>query len=709
MSKYKIKITKYLLSCYKTKMKFFKIICLVFMLLLLVIALISYEVAEDIPLDETVRDTYVKYNTDNDKDSKIQKTLSYHVGSLYLSLGNQMNFELRSIIDESVKLRGEIGMNLPEELGHPTFCKDSLHCLDWKTEVKLMIKQTSRKCHVFIWKSIIDEPLMDCFNYGNDNWFGGPVNSFQYWPIEELNIDAQPYISQDFQFMSIAERYWLTSSGLYIYVDETVPLFIDTSFYSGNSICFIAKDAPPYLPRDNIRLKYTVCQFDNPKTAHEHAIKNVLRTPSDIPDIQMIKHPIWSTWVKFQQNVTANSVINFANDIIMYGFNHSQIEIDDNWEICYGSKEFNVTKFPDVTMLMRKLKEMNFRITLWTHPFVNTDCYMHKRLAQKGYFVKNHRGYIKTKWWNGEASIIDFTNDEAVHWFKEIHLNLINKTGIDGFKFDAGETSWLPQVPILNGTYISQPQIYTKAFVETAAEFGKISEVRVGHKTQNLPLFVRMLDKDSIWTFENGLQSLISTLLVLNMVGYNWVLPDMVGGNGYTTPITKELFIRWLQANTFMPTIQFSAAPFDYDKETIEISKKFTSLHYSYSEKIIELMRNTVKTGAPLNPPIWWIDPCNPTAHGINSEFLLGEDILIAPILEENAIQRDIYLPKGIWRDENNPSRLYSGRNWLRNYPADITKLPYFTRINATMAVPKYKTKIIADDEYGFQDGEIFF
>lgn len=123
------------------------------------------------------------------------------------------------------------------------------------------------------------------------------------------------------------------------------------------------------------------------------------------------------------------------------------------------------------------------------------------------------------------------------------------------------------QVPILNATYIKQPQIYTKAFAETVARFGKISELRVGHKTQHLPLFVRMLDKDSSWSLELGLQSLVTTLLVFNMVGYNWVLPDMVGGNSYTSPITKELFIRWLQANTFMPTIQFSRAPFDYDEE----------------------------------------------------------------------------------------------------------------------------------------------
>lgn len=86
-------------------------------------------------------------------------------------------------------------------------------------------------------------------------------------------------------------------------------------------------------------------------------------------------------------------------------------------------------------------------------------------------------------------------------------------------------------------------------------------------------MFVRMLDKDSKWSFENGLETLITTLLVMNIQGYPWVLPDMVGGNAYDYDVVdKELFIRWLQANTFMPSIQFSIAPWDFD---YEVSSQF--------------------------------------------------------------------------------------------------------------------------------------
>lgn len=153
----------------------------------------------------------------------------------------------------------------------------------------------------------------------------------------------------------------------------------------------------------------------------------------------------------------------------------------------------------------------------------------------------------------------------------------------------------------------------------TVSKFGPLVEVRSGQGTQNLPIFVRMLDKDSEWNFNNGLPTLITTLLQLNMVGYPFVLPDMIGGNGYNNRApSKELFIRWLQANVFMPSLQYSYVPWDYDNETIEISRNFTKLHADYTSVIINQFKLAVKTGQPVNAPIWWIDPEDVVAHQIN-------------------------------------------------------------------------------------------
>lgn len=106
------------------------------------------------------------------------------------------------------------------------------------------------------------------------------------------------------------------------------------------------------------------------------------------------------------------------------------------------------------------------------------------------------------------------------------------------------------------------------------------------------------------------------------MVGYPFVLPDMIGGNYYeanfTGPKSKELFIRWLQASVFTPTLQFSYAPWDFDEETTILSKKMTSLHTAYAPKIIERFKLAVRAGHPVNPPVWWIATQDRTAQQID-------------------------------------------------------------------------------------------
>jgi len=136
------------------------------------------------------------------------------------------------------------------------------------------------------------------------------------------------------------------------------------------------------------------------------------------------------------------------------------------------------------------------------------------------------------------------------------------------------------------------------------------------------------------------------------------------------------------------------------------------NLRANYTDTIVDLMRSSVSKGSPLNPRVWWIDPTDPVAQiiddgqnihlnfkfltiilivqqlnnlfltSISIEYLLGENILVAPVVVEGATSRDVYLPSGIWRDENHPnSRLITGKRWLRNYPAKLDVLPWFTRV----------------------------
>ncbi|XP_047121999.1 myogenesis-regulating glycosidase-like [Schistocerca piceifrons] len=499
--------------------------------------------------------------------------------------------------------------------------------------------------------------------------YGGPEQYNQNWHTERNVYSNYSYVSKQQDNIGVAERYWLFSDGRYVYVPPYVPLFIEqNTIKSKDQLCFIAENRQPYLVnRTGVTLRYTDCHFDNAREAHENAIAEYFDKPLDIPDERMTTHPVWSTSARYKRDINDAKVRQFASEVVEHGFSNSQIEIDGKWETCYGSLTFDPNKFPDVRALVEDLHSMGFRVTLWVHP---SDCEPHySRALERGWFVTNTEGSTITSWWNGRGGIIDFTNaTTASEWSSQL-WKVKTEMGIDSCKFDAGETSWLPQPPALR-TEEKNPVQYTPDYLKTAAQFGPMVEARVGQQSQQFPIYIRMLDKDSRWGFDNGLASLVTTLLQMNMVGYPFVLPDMVGGNGYGSEApTKELFIRWLQATVFMPAIQFFYAAWDFDGETVGLSRQLTALHARHAPRIIDLMKKAVRDGSPVNP---------------QSEFLLGEDLLVAPVLEEGAVSRDIYLPRGSWRDEADPKHpVIEGLVWLTNYSAPLSVLPYFTRLSS--------------------------
>ncbi|XP_060530661.1 myogenesis-regulating glycosidase-like [Cylas formicarius] len=528
-------------------------------------------------------------------------------------------------------------------------------------------------------------------NIGSVNWYGGPQRYEQNWPIEKMSLSGdEAYVIKKTDNFGVAERYWLNSKGAYIYLDEEVPLFVDHNSRTGGSVYFTAKVAEPYVNRTRVILSYKLIARDDPKEAHLDAINNYLGKPVGHPDERMIREPIWTTWAQYKRDISDSVVIQFADEIRSHGYDGGQIEIDDQWEAHYGDQTFKTDIFTDINQTVRTLKDKNFRVTLWVHPFVDDDSVNVEEGKSKGYFVKNPSGDTNAVWWDSnDAHQIDFTYTEAAAWWSARLKSLQTDYGIDAFKFDAGETNYVNQPAVYEHVEdVEQiPNILTKSYIETCEQFGNLIEVRASWRTQASSHFIRMLDKDSNWSYNNGLPTLVTTLLQMNLNGYVLVLPDMIGGNGYNgeSP-TGEMIIRWAQANTFMPAMQFSYLPWNfkdsgngYDVEAVV--KKYVDLHARYSPQIVEAMEKSIATGEPVNKPIWWLDPTDSIALANFDEYLLGDDVLVAPVLVEHATSRSVYLPKGNWTDANGVG--YVGPVSIDNYAAPVDVLPYFIRSSA--------------------------
>ena len=584
----------------------------------------------------------------------------------------------------------------------------------WSSSVSVTIARDDKfdRCINVNWRSSEpEEPseFLDCFDLEGKHWFGGAELYKQEWPLEKASIDMMPYLPSDTilgigrgkkVYGPVLERYWFTSTGMAILVNESVPLHVSVNSSGDRQLCLKADYQDYPSSQTPLHLSYKICVGDNAKDIHQFVMKQFFQHPTGIPDVRMMKEPIWSTWAQFGKGVTQDKIMGFVQKIKESGFSHSQIEIDDKYSTVYGEFDFDSSKFLDPKSMINSLHNDSFRVTIWVYPFANTD----SKAFQEGmnYWVKGVDESVPglLKWWNGIAATVDTTNIQAAEWYRNRLKTFLDAYNIDGLKFDAGELTYLPMGYHLHTLQNNSPDIYSMKYAEIAASFGKLIEVRVGHQTQNLPIFVRMLDRSSRWDENNGLHSVIPTTLTFGILGYPFVLPDMIGGNGFQLSVGEsddlamhverpdsELFVRWVQANAFLPAMQFSFAPWDIDNKTVNITRKTLQMREEMADYIVACAREATQSGAPIVRPLWWIAPSDPIAQEIYTEFMLGDQFLVAPVLtpmNENKGKHPVYLPRGKWKEEFASKKLIdvdSEGMWIE-YNVTIEDLPYYSLVS---------------------------
>ena len=166
-------------------------------------------------------------------------------------------------------------------------------------------------------------------------------------------------------------------------------------------------------------------------------------------------------------------MLELAKEITHYGFPNSQLEIDETWEVKYGDQAFDTKKFPNPKQMTSTLKSQGYRTTLWVNPFINQDCDVVHKESQ--YLIRAANGsVIFQKWWNGMGAHVDFTNEKARDWYVSRLEHLKNTTGIDGFKFDAGELAYVnPNFQFSDRSVQQTPLLLSKLYVETTARLGQ--------------------------------------------------------------------------------------------------------------------------------------------------------------------------------------------------------------------------------------------
>jgi alpha-glucosidase (family GH31 glycosyl hydrolase) len=502
-------------------------------------------------------------------------------------------------------------------------------------------------------------------------WYGGGFQGFrdpQVFPLNKAHLEKNAAFLANGNTQGTPA--WYTTKGVAIWV-RTPHDFR----YSINR----ADDGLLSVEMPGVSsLTYDILLAGNIREAVDR-INREIGWPRSTPPADYFRLPIYTTWVEHKVPVSQEKVLEYARAIQKNKLPCGVIEIDDKWESRYGDMQFDAAKFPDPKAMNAELHKLGYRVTLWVHPFVNVDSETYADARYRPMLLRDLNGQPGLmRWWNGNAAVWDISNPKAAAEFRRRLTRLQEAYGFDGFKFDGADVNLLPQDLRSAGniTPFDYPDLYNR---EATSHF-PWEETRVGIYSQPLGVVQRLIDKQSRWGLENGIEALVPEAITVSLRGFFYVMPDMVGGNQYDgDKISKELLIRWAQASALMPLLQFSVGPWHFDDETVRLSREASELHLKFAPYIVELAQAAPKTGQPILRPIWYNEPADREAQPITDEFMLGTDVVVAPVMKEGATSRNVYLPAGRWVDVKT-GKATEGARWLKDFPAPLDTLPLFVR-----------------------------
>jgi len=369
------------------------------------------------------------------------------------------------------------------------------------------------------------------------------------------------------------------------------------------------------------------------------------------------------------------------------------LHLDTHWfrEDWRCDLEFDPERFPDPAAFLKEMGRLGARVCLWQLPYIPEGSKLFDELLAVEGFVKRHDGGLYdvgicyTPGFRGRVGCIDFTNPEAVRVY-QAHLRRLLDLGARVIKADFGE-----QAP-LDGVYHDgtpghrmhnlYPLLYNRAVAEVTQ--GATGESILWARSawagsQRYPLHWGG-DSSANW---HNLGPQIRGGLSLGLSGFPFWSMDI---GGFLGEASDPLLVRWMQAGVFFshPRIHGTGDRelWKRDAETLRICRDYVQLHYRLLPYLWATARDCVERALPVSRALVLEFPEDPTTWSLGDQWLFGDWLLVAPILEESG-RRRVYLPEGPWTDWWSGERT-EGPCWI-DVQADLDTLPFWLREGAVV------------------------
>ena len=422
--------------------------------------------------------------------------------------------------------------------------------------------------------------------------------------------------------------------------------------------------------------------------------------------------PAWSfgLWLttSFTTDYDEETVTGFIDGMKERNIPLHTFHFDCFWMKAYEwiSLTWDPDTFPDPPAMLKRLHERGLKICVWINSYVAQKSPLFAEGRDKGYFIKKTDGSVwQTDLWQAGMAIVDFTNPEAVRWYEE-KLEALLDMGVDSFKTDFGERIPVTGIRYYDGSDpVKMHNYYTYLYNRTVF---RLLERKRGKG--EAALFARSATAGSQqfpvhWGGDCSASylSMAETLrggLSLSLAGFGFWSHDI---GGFEQTASADVYKRWcafglLSTHSRLHGSSSYRVPWLFDDEASDVLRFFVRLKCSLMPYIYGHAVQSARTGIPVLRPMLLEFPEDPTCAFLDRQYMLGDSLLVAPVMSEDGIVT-YYLPKGRWTHFLN-GEVREGGRWYTDY-YDYFSLPLYVREGSIIPIGENEERPDYDYTHG--------
>ena len=425
--------------------------------------------------------------------------------------------------------------------------------------------------------------------------------------------------------------------------------------------------------------------------------------------------PLWSLGYQqcrfsyFSQGEVRELVKTFEEKDIPLDVVYLDIDYMDGFRVM----TFKTPNFDDAAGLINDLKEKGIRTITIIDPGVKVDeeYDVFKRGKEGNHFTKKLDGEIFIgAVWPGDSAFPDFSNKDCREWWKSELKKFISEHGMDGIWNDMNEPcvfnndhkTMLETCLHNSDNGVIEHKEFHNRYGFEMSRCSKEAQEELHPNERGFSMtratYAGGQRYSSVWTGDNmslwsQMRMSISMNANLGISGFSFVGNDV---SGFGLDSSEELFIRWMEMGPFIPIFRNHSnmytrrqEPWAFGPRAEKIAKKSIELRYELIPYIYDLYYISHKEGLPIFRPMIMEYEKDMNLLNMREQFMLGENMIVAPVLYEGERSKTVYLPKGSWFNYFTREKLQGGK-WYK-LPCELDEILVFVKEGAI--IPTYNKK----------------